>query len=226
MNRHTHHHHHHQSLKREGRWSTTDKLQPVFSTFPVFHCLLGLGEVHACPFPDVVFPPLPLSALSSSPFHCARQDGFGQTWWTGDMTIPLQIAYFYGGQEIFMWSSCILSLGTTSSLVTWSLYKMSSIMRSHLISMACILFSELCCEGLWFTSIQEDECDKGVHQSYLGTERNAPVAPNWFSCQCCCCQCYPVCCLGDWWGWSFGTSATAVFCLSWEVWWLSTGSTG
>ena len=27
-----------------------------------------------CPFPDVVFPPLPLSALSSSPFHCALQD--------------------------------------------------------------------------------------------------------------------------------------------------------
>ena len=29
--------------------------------------------------PDVVFPPLSLSALSSSPFHCALQDGFGQT---------------------------------------------------------------------------------------------------------------------------------------------------
>ena len=26
---------------------------------------------------------------------------------------------------------------------------------------------ELCCEGLWFASIQEDECDKGVHQMYL-----------------------------------------------------------
>ena len=28
---------------------------------------------------------------------------------------------------------------------------------------------ELCCEGPWFTSIQEDRCDKGAHQSYLGT---------------------------------------------------------
>ena len=36
--------------------------------FPVFHCPLWLGELQACPFPDVVFPPLPLSALSSSPF--------------------------------------------------------------------------------------------------------------------------------------------------------------
>ena len=25
---------------------------------------------------------------------------------------------------------------------------------------------ELCCEGPWFTSIQEDGCDKGAHQSY------------------------------------------------------------
>ena len=52
--------------------------QPVFSIFPVLHCPLGLAELQACPFPDVVFPPL-LSALSSSPFHCALQDGFGQT---------------------------------------------------------------------------------------------------------------------------------------------------
>ena len=54
-------------------------LQPVFSIFPVLHCPLGLAELQACPFPDLVFPPLPLSALSSSPFHCALQDGFGQT---------------------------------------------------------------------------------------------------------------------------------------------------
>ena len=38
-----------------------------------------IAELQACPFPDVVFPPLPLSALSSFPFHCALQDGFGQT---------------------------------------------------------------------------------------------------------------------------------------------------
>ena len=46
---------------------------------PVSFCPLGLAELQACPFPDVVFPPLPLSALSSSPFHCALQDGVGQT---------------------------------------------------------------------------------------------------------------------------------------------------
>ena len=40
--------------------------------------------------------------------------------------------------------------------------------------------------------IQEDGCDKGAHQTYLGTERNTPVTPNWFQpCHCCCCLCYP-----------------------------------
>ena len=50
---------------------------PPFS--PVLYCPLGLGKLQACPFPDVVFRLLPLSALSSFPFHCALQDGFGQT---------------------------------------------------------------------------------------------------------------------------------------------------
>ena len=38
-----------------------------------------VGRLQVYPFPDVAFPPLPLSALSSSPFHCALQDAFGQT---------------------------------------------------------------------------------------------------------------------------------------------------
>ena len=43
------------------------------------------------------------------------------------------------------------------------------------------LFSlQPCCEGPWFTSRQEDGCDKGAQQSYLGPERNAPVLPYWF----------------------------------------------
>ena len=47
--------------------------------FPVLNCPLGLAELQACPFPNVVFLPLPLSVFSSSPFHCALQDGFGKT---------------------------------------------------------------------------------------------------------------------------------------------------
>ena len=45
--------------------------QMISNEFPPFfsllHCPLG-RELQACPFPDVVFPPLLLSALSSSPF--------------------------------------------------------------------------------------------------------------------------------------------------------------
>ena len=45
---------------------------------------------------------------------------------------------------------------------------------------------EFCCEGRWFTSIEEDRCNKEAQQSYL--ERNIPAIPNWFQpCQCCCC---------------------------------------
>ena len=72
--------HSHLFLNREGRWGTTDDFATSFlHFFPVLNYPLGLAELQACPFPDVVFPPLPVSALSSSPFHCALKDGFGQT---------------------------------------------------------------------------------------------------------------------------------------------------
>ena len=70
----------HLSLDREGHWGTTDDFATSILHFSLFFTALkGLAQLQACPFPDVVFRPLPLSALSSSPFHCALQDGFGQT---------------------------------------------------------------------------------------------------------------------------------------------------
>ena len=74
-----HHHHHHQSLNRKGCWGTTEFCNQFSLFFHVLHCPVGLAKLQACSFPDVVFPPLPLSLLSSSPFHSALQDGFGQT---------------------------------------------------------------------------------------------------------------------------------------------------
>ena len=115
--RHRHHHHHHLFLNCEGHWGTTDDFATSFLHFSLFSSPLGLGELQACPFPDIVVPPLPLSALPSSPFHCALQDGFGQTWWTGNMTIPLQFASFYDPQEIFMWFNCLLDLGTVPGCI-------------------------------------------------------------------------------------------------------------
>ena len=71
---------------------------PLFS---VLWCSLGLGELQACAFPDV-FPPLLLSALSSLPFHWTLHNGYGHTWWLGDMSIPLQFASLHDGREVFM----------------------------------------------------------------------------------------------------------------------------
>ena len=93
------------SLNREGRWGTTDDFATSFLQFSLFSTALwdlaNCSPVLSIPWCcDAVFPPLPLSALSSSPFHCALKDGFGQTWWTGNVTIPLQLAPLYGGQEI------------------------------------------------------------------------------------------------------------------------------
>ena len=69
------HHYHHliiiYPLSTRVVWAPQMMSQPVSSINPVFHCPMGLGELQARPFPEVVFPPLPLSALSSSPFYCA-----------------------------------------------------------------------------------------------------------------------------------------------------------
>ena len=172
--------------------------QPAFSIFSCSPLPSGLAGLQACPFPDVVFPPLSLSALSSSPFHCALQDGFGQTWWTGDMTILLQFASLYNCQVVFVWSNCLLDLGTDfligNIVFVWDVKYLEVAPHFHRIHVACKLYSslELCCEGPWFKSVHEDGCDKGAHQSYLGAERNTPVIPNWFQpCQCCCCLRYP-----------------------------------
>ena len=73
------------------RW-LHNQFPPFFS---VHHRFPRLDELKACPFSDIVFPALLLSTLSSSPFHCASQDGFGQTWWTVDMSIPLQFASLF-----------------------------------------------------------------------------------------------------------------------------------
>ena len=102
----------HLSLNHEGRYDTTDDFTASFLHFSLFPTApWHFAKLRACPFPEVVFPPLPLSAWSS-PFHCALQDGFGRTWWMGDMIILRQFASLYSGQEVFVWSDCLPNLGT------------------------------------------------------------------------------------------------------------------
>ena len=55
--------HHPLTGRGEGCSGTTDDFTASFlSVISVLHCPLGLGELQACPFPDVVFPLLFLSA--------------------------------------------------------------------------------------------------------------------------------------------------------------------
>ena len=157
------HHYHHLSLNCEGCWGSTDDFATSFLHFSLFSTalwdLLNSRPVHS----------LMLSSLSSSPFHCALQDGFGQTWWTGDMTIPLQFASLYNGQEVLVWSNCLLDLGTDfligNMIFVWDALYL--VVAPHFHGLYSSL--ELCCESPWFTSIQEDGCDSGAHQSHLGT---------------------------------------------------------
>ena len=54
---HHHHHHHRRHLSLTARVVGAPQMisLPVSFIFPVLHCPLGLGELQACPFPDVVF---------------------------------------------------------------------------------------------------------------------------------------------------------------------------
>ena len=85
---------------------------PQFS--PVLHCPLGFGELQACPFPNVVFPPPFKMGLArpdervTCPYHCSLRL----------FTMVMQSSC----GPIACWISA-----RTSSLVTWSLYEMHSI---------------------------------------------------------------------------------------------------
>ena len=47
--------------------------------FPILNCPLGPGELQACLIHNVFCPPLPLSALSSSPFYCTCKMVFARS---------------------------------------------------------------------------------------------------------------------------------------------------
>ena len=121
---------HHLSLNREGRWGTTWFCNQFSPFFPCFPLPSGTLRTPGLSIPDVVFPPVPLSALSSSHFHCAvckmvlaRPDE-REAW-------P-----YHCSLRLFMMvrrSSCgpiaCWILARTSSLWTWSLYEMCSVLR-------------------------------------------------------------------------------------------------
>ena len=130
-----------------------------FSVFLVFFPF-SRPEMSLCGWQD-----FKIQELTSSFFHCALHDGFGRTWWTGDISIPLQFASLYDGQEVFVWSDCLLDLGTDflvdNMVFVWGAQYLAVQPRFH----GSYSSSQPCCEDPWFTSIQEEGCDKAAHQS-------------------------------------------------------------
>ena len=105
------------------------------------------------------------------------------------MTIPLQFASLYDGQEVFVWSDCLLDLGTdflvgnmVFILDTYYLAIASHFHGLHSSLQLCMIHMDT---GRW--------SEKEAHQSYFGTERNAPIVPNWFQV----CQYAVVCAIPD-----------------------------
>ena len=89
---------------------------------------MGLGEPQACPFPDVVFPPLPLSALSSSPFHCALQDGLARRDEQERSTYHFSLRLFMVVRKFLCRPIACWIFARTSSLLIWCLYEMGGIL--------------------------------------------------------------------------------------------------
>ena len=162
----------HLSLNREGRWGTRDDFETSFLLLSLFFTALwnlaNPRPVHS-PFFFLFFffsPPLPLSALSSSPFQWALRDGFGKTWWTRDMTIPLQFVSLNDRQEVFVWSDCLLNLGMDflvgNMVFVWDAQYLAVSPRFHSLHFSLELF----CECPRSTSFLEDGCDKGTQQQH------------------------------------------------------------
>ena len=100
-------------LNRGGRRSTTGNFTTCFLHVSLFStALLGLGELQACPFSNVVVRPLPLSAWTSFPPSLCLARWFRPDLMNRSMSVPLQFASLYDRQEVLVWSNCLLDLDT------------------------------------------------------------------------------------------------------------------
>ena len=98
---------------------------PPFS--PVLHCPLGPDELQACPFPDVVFPLLPLSAslLSLITVPCKMALPRPDEWETCSYHCSLHLFTMVRRSSCHPIACLILA---QTLLVTWSLHEMYSLL--------------------------------------------------------------------------------------------------
>ena len=153
--------------------------QPVSSIFPLFSTALwdlaNSSPVHSLMLSSHLFFCLPCLLL---PFTVPRKMVLARS--DGPETCPYRcsLLLFKMVRRSLCGPIACWIVAQTSLPVTLSLYETRSylVLVSHFHGSYFSL--QLCCESPWFSLIQEDECDKGAHQSYLGTYLNAPVIPN------------------------------------------------
>ena len=134
------HHHHHLFPYREGRWGTTDDFATSFLHFPLFSTalwdLVNYRPVHSLMLSSHLFLCLPC-LLPPFTVPCkmvlARHDE-RETW-----PYHCSLRLFTMVRRSSCGPIACWILARTSSLVTWSLYEMCSILRQNFISMSCIL---------------------------------------------------------------------------------------
>ena len=112
------HHHHHLSPSRDGRWGTTDDFAISVLHFSLFSTALwdlaNSRPAHSLMLSSHLFLCLPcllphftvLARFVLPDVINLRHD------------MPMQFAFLYGGQEVFVRSDCLLGLAHTFSLVT------------------------------------------------------------------------------------------------------------
>ena len=237
------HLHHHPFLNREGRCDTTDSFTTSFLHYSLFSTALwNLAKsrsVHSLITSSYLFFSLPCLL---PPFTVPCRMVFGQTWRTWNMSILLQFASLYDGQDVFVWSDCLLELGTDfivgNVVFGWD---KSLALKLYFFMVATKLLAKSCRRpswSLWRHGRGLAGAGDISHRIFFGWKCalwcffllwSLPVLQQWS-----CPLVASVCsvwssawlCLDGWWGWSFGSSGTAAGCLSWDVWWTRTGSMG
>ena len=124
------HHHHHQFLNCEGRWGTTDDFATSFLHFSMFSTALwdlpNSRPVHSwcclSTSSSVCLVFLPLSLCLARWFWSDLMNG------KHDHTTAVCVSSQWSGGLRVVRIACWI-LARTSSLVTWSLYEMCSILR-------------------------------------------------------------------------------------------------
>ena len=100
-------------------WAPQMILQPVFSIFPCTPLPSGICRTPGLSIPWCCLPTSSSVCLVFFIRSLSLARWFGQTWWTGNMIIPLQFACLYDLQEVSVWSNMTLKYKLQLSEGSW-----------------------------------------------------------------------------------------------------------